>query len=506
MIEIKDLSFTYSGGERGKNLVDINLDIRRGEVLLLCGESGCGKTTLTRLINGLIPHFYEGELEGSVTWDGVEIGSLPVHETGKRVGSVFQNPRSQFFNVDTTGELVFACENQGMGEKEIRMRLDKTMADFRISALMDRNIFRLSGGEKQKIACASVSAVGPDVMVLDEPSSSLDMAGIENLRRMIEVWKGQGKTIVVAEHRLFYLRELISRVVFMKEGRIEERFGAEEFRMMTRGELDQLGLRPLYLEELGHETKARAASEEKDLQLSQFCYSYRQTGRVLDLGNLIIPRGCAAAIVGGNGSGKTTFARCLCGLSRKFGGQVEVDGRVCKGKGLLKNSYMVMQDVNHQLFAESVLDEVMLSMGEENERTAEEILRSLDLLPLKDAHPLSLSGGQKQRVAIAGAVASEKEIIIFDEPTSGLDLKHMREVAEIINGLAKRGKTVLVISHDLEFILGSCTFVFHLHGGKMRDSYLLDETGTEKLKESFLESQGLSPRRCDYCLPGGLYG
>ena len=342
MIEINDLSYSYSGGEKGKDLENINLTITDGEVLLLCGESGCGKTTLTRLINGLIPHFYEGQLSGSVTFDGVGIGSRPLFETGEKVGSVFQNPRSQFFNVDTTGELVFGCENRGMPEQEIRKRLLETVADFRISSLMDRNIFRLSGGEKQKIACASVSAVGPDVMILDEPSSSLDMAGIEDLRRMIAVWKAKGRTIIIAEHRLFYLRELIDRVVYMRKGRIEAQYGAEEFRSLSRGELGMLGLRPLYLEDLRLQPRDRTVSARKDLCLSRFSYSYRQTGRALDLENLAIPRGCAAAIIGGNGSGKTTFARCLCGLNRRFGGILEREGIVYRGKKLLKNSYMVM--------------------------------------------------------------------------------------------------------------------------------------------------------------------
>jgi len=496
MIEIKNLCFTYSGGDRKRGLVDISLSIKKGEVLLLCGESGCGKTTLSRLINGLIPDFYEGELSGSVKLEGVEIHKQSLYETGKLVGSVFQNPKSQFYNVDTTGELVFGCENQGLSRSEILQRLENTVEDFKIHPLLNRSIFQLSGGEKQKIACASVSALNPSVLVLDEPSSSLDVEGVDDLRRMIELWKSEGKTVIVAEHRLYYLRNLIDRVIFMKAGRIEAEFGKDEFKGLGRRDLARLGLRPLRLEEIAEEkvnSPIDVSNENETIRrisLSGFQFSYKRGEKVLNLEDLYLPGGCATAIIGSNGSGKTTLARCLCGLNRKFKGAVEIEGARCKGKGLLENCYMVLQDVNHQLFTESVLDEVLLSMKEKNTDRAEEILKELDLLHLKEAHPLSLSGGQKQRVAIAGAVASHKEIIILDEPTSGLDLKHMKEVVSLINDLVRAGKNLIVISHDLEFILESCSYVIHIQKGMLEDCYFLDGNCEDKLKKVFMRHIG----------------
>lgn len=206
MIEFKQVSFSYGSGDQENCLYDINLTIGDGEVVLLCGESGCGKTTLTRLINGLIPHYYEGNLTGKILIDGNEVSGLPLYETAKLVGSVFQNPRSQFFNVDTTSELAFGAENMGLPATEIEQRLQQTVEDFQIESLMGRSIFQLSGGEKQKIACASVSVCAPPILVLDEPTSNLDAETIEEMRRLISIWKSKGKTIIVGASVVFSAR------------------------------------------------------------------------------------------------------------------------------------------------------------------------------------------------------------------------------------------------------------------------------------------------------------
>ena len=224
MIELKNINFRYTGGTDAGGLENIDLTLPNGQVILLCGQSGCGKTTLTRLINGLIPNYYDGELTGEVLLNGENISQLPLYETAKYVGSVFQNPRTQFFTVDSTSELAFGCENQGLSENEIVERIKFTAEQFGIEALMGKNIFCLSGGEKQKIACASVSVSDPPIIVLDEPSSNLDISATEDLRRMIQLWKKQGKTVVIAEHRLYYLRNLIDRVLYLKDGKIKKDF------------------------------------------------------------------------------------------------------------------------------------------------------------------------------------------------------------------------------------------------------------------------------------------
>mgnify|MGYP002610154191 CR=1 FL=1 len=221
MIKIDHISFSY--GEENENtggVRDIDLNIEDGQFVVLCGESGCGKTTVTRLINGLIPHYYEGKMTGEVWVNGAKVSEQPLYDTTAVVGSVFQNPRSQFFNVDTTSEITFGCENLGQPEKDIRERLAKTVRDFRLEKLMDRNIFHLSGGEKQKIACAGVSIMEPDVLVMDEPSSNLDAASILDLRKILAFWKSQGKTIIVVSSEMPEILGITNRIGVMSNGRL----------------------------------------------------------------------------------------------------------------------------------------------------------------------------------------------------------------------------------------------------------------------------------------------
>ncbi|MDR2360330.1 MAG: energy-coupling factor ABC transporter ATP-binding protein, partial [Oscillospiraceae bacterium] len=456
MIELKQVSFSYDSARQENGIRDVNLTIQDGEVILICGESGCGKTTLTRLVNGLIPHFWEGDLSGEVVIGGSRISDVPLYETAKIVGSVFQNPRSQFFNVDTTSELAFGSENQGLPEEIIRNRVKTAARRFGIEPLMGRSIFELSGGEKQKIVCASVAACEPDILVLDEPSANLDAKATAELRLALLDWRAQGKTILIAEHRLHYLWDIADRIVYMNRGRIESVFTQQEFISLGGDRLNDMGLRQLAFGGL-RECAARLAQASENLTFSDFRFSYKNSGSVLDVDGLHIPAGASVAIIGHNGVGKTTFARCICGLEKRCNGKMLFGDKAIHRKERLKHCYMVMQDVDHQLFTESVLDEILISMDSADDRQADEILRGLDLSKMKEKHPMALSGGEKQRVAIASAVASKRDIILFDEPTSGLDLRHMREVAVNIKRLAAMGKTVFVITHDPELILSCCT-------------------------------------------------
>lgn len=484
MIDFKDIRFSYTGENDSSGLKRINLHIGKGEVVLLCGESGCGKTTLTRLVNGLIPHYYEGSLAGEVRVYGESISDTPLYDLAETVGSVFQNPRSQFFNVDTTSELAFGCENLGMNESEVHSRIAKAAEELSLGPLLGRSIFKLSGGEKQKIACGSVSALSPDIMVLDEPTSNLDIRGVRDLQGIIAGWKEEGKTILIAEHRLYFMEGIADRVLYMKNGEICEEYTGEEFYKMPLSFFQERGLRISALAKL-EQSGLYTESGQKKITIKNLQFSYTKEEKLLDIPCAELPENGVIAVIGHNGAGKTTFVRSLCGLLKNDKSIIEYKDDMLKARKRLDSCYMVMQDVNHQLFGESVLDEILMSMEEEDEAGAESILAALDLLPFKEAHPMALSGGQKQRIAIASALASERSILVFDEPTSGLDLRHMEEVAGSIRQLRERGKTVFIVTHDPELILACATHILHIEKGRIWDNYPLDEGGRIKMTAFF---------------------
>ena len=495
MIEFKIVSFHY-GGEQGtgEGVDNIDLMIGTGEVVVLCGPSGCGKTTLTRLINGLAPHFYPGELEGEVCVDGVCVSAAPLSETSRLVGSVFQNPKSQFFNVDTTGELVFGCEYFGLERDEIRRRLDKTVEDMKLDALLGRNIFELSGGEKQQIACGSVYTARPEVYVLDEPSSNLDKKAITRLHETIRRVKESGKTIVISEHRLYFLMDLADRFVYLDDGFIKRSFTPSELRALSDAELSDLGLRCTDLHSLTKNPLTgeiphggKPALETVDLACS------RGNHQILDIDRMSFPEHSIIAMIGDNGCGKSTLTESLCGVIPS-GGSIAFDGVYLSDKERAKKSFLVMQDVNRQLFSDSVIEEVMLNTSV-TRQSAEQVLNSLGLLEQMDRHPASLSGGQKQRVAIASAVCAGKEILFYDEPTSGLDRGGMERFAEILRRMQEK-VTSVIITHDPELILQCCTHILHVENGRILGFYPLNDEGVARMRWYFLsESEESTSKR-----------
>lgn len=464
MIRLENVSYSYAEGQTD-SLHNISLHIKKGECILLCGASGCGKTTLTRLINGLIPHFFPGKLSGEIRVDGRNTITTEIATLSDIVGTVFQNPRTQFFNTDTDSELVFGLENRSVPREQMKQRLCELTEDLHLEHLRGRSIFALSGGEKQKTAFSSVYASEPKILVFDEPSSNLDAAAIEELAELIAKAKSEGKTIIISEHRLWYLMNLADRVVFLRDGMLEKDLSIADFCSIPSDEIEAMGLRCRNLKEI-MVRKSSVHLTENHLDVKNLHVRHGKQSILKDI-SFSAQGGEIIAIVGANGVGKTTLARTLCGLQKEVSGSITLSGEKLSSKKRKQCSYMVMQDVGHQLFTDSVWEECQLGIQKPDTAQIEYALNLLELIQYKDRHPLSLSGGQKQRLAVAVSLLCKRKVLVFDEPTSGLDLSSMKEVGKLTKELSQHGGILLIITHDIEFMTHICSRILVLSEGKI---------------------------------------
>lgn len=474
MIEFENVSFTYA--ERGReSLQGLTLSVKAGECLAVTGPSGCGKTSLLRLVNGLIPHFYTGTLSGETRINGKKAEASSIRELSRQVGSVFQNPKSQFFNALVRDELAFKAENYAEEPERIRADIRRVLRAHGMEDYEARALFPLSGGEKQKLCCLAMEVFPVPVMVLDEPSSNLDMAAIRELRALLTDWKARGFTILIAEHRLGYLRGLADRVLYLRDGREVCCVSGEEFAALSRADREALGLRAPGAVTFAPRPKlsprgAAGAITAESLRV-------RKGGHVLlDIPSLTLPAGGVIGLIGLNGAGKSTFARCLCGLEKHMKGRFAFDGRRMSRRALSREVYLVTQDVNAQLVTDRVEEDILLSLhtsgnpqyrGAGAKAIAASILARMNLTEEKEAHPLALSGGQKQRAAIAAGLAAGRRILILDEPTSGLDFGNMKGIARVIESLREEGKTVFLITHDPELAALCCDYYVFFEKGRV---------------------------------------
>lgn len=437
MLKFKNLEFNYYNCEQ-KLIID-ELEIKKGELVVLIGVSGSGKTTFTRILNALVFDYYKGNIKGEIQipW----FNDRSIENVSKYVASVFQNPATQFFHQFVEDELVFALEYQQLEKEEIKKRLDSVLDIFNLNKLGKQKLNNLSGGQKQRIAIASSLMRKPELIVMDEPSSNLDLESIELIKNQMLLLKKLNKTIVVSEHRISYLKDIADKFLYFDKGKLIKIYSKDEFLKLDDLKRQELGLRSLKPQTL----KQKISNSTNGLYVKNTIIDYGK-GVVNKINSFSANYNEITAIVGRNGCGKSSFARMLVGLI-KFDSEMYLDN--IKIGDVSKHSFLLMQDVRKQLFFEKVIKEIKFNI----KKTADfdGIVKILELDSILDKHPVAISGGQQQRILLANAILSDKKIIILDEPTSGLDYHNMLKVAELLNKL-KKDRIVIIISHDVEFI------------------------------------------------------
>ena len=496
-----EFEFQYSE-ENTPTLRKVSGNIPAGRCVVLCGGSGCGKSTLLRCINGLIPQFYEGELTGFCRLDGQDTADLSIGEIGELAASVFQDPRSQFFTVNSSNEVAFGLENHGLPQEKIRDRVDEAFRTFHLEHLKNRNVYELSSGERQLISILSAWAMDTDIFLLDEPTANLDFAATQQLKNILLKLKKQGKTLLLSEHRLYYLADIADEYWIMANGEIKHKYTAEKAKALLPLQLHTLCLRTLDLEQITvSERPPQPENMPQAFSVSDLRYEYgRKNGAILSDVNFSVCEYEIVGLVGANGCGKTTLGKLIAGLYRSTGGEISLFGKTQRPKQLQKQVLFIMQEAEFQFFTNSVLHELQYGhkITAEFEKKTETLLKSMDMWECRDRHPFSLSGGQMQRLTLIMAYLSDKPIVILDEPTAGQDAESLKRCAKLIREMGKE-KTVLIITHDLELIADACDRCIGLSGGHADTDFFIrsqqDLQAVRRYMERFNPTTASPPRQ-----------
>jgi energy-coupling factor transporter ATP-binding protein EcfA2 len=453
------------------------LNVEPGEFVLLTGPSGCGKSTLAHCLNGLIPHASQATMAGQVMVDGVPTTDRTVAQMATHVGLVFQNPSTQLFGSTVEEEVAFGPRNLGLPPQEVAERAAFALAAAGIEHLRQRDTRSLSAGEQQRVAIAAVLSMRPKVLVLDEPTSSLDLKGTRAvLGTLTHLRREYGLTVLIIEHRLSEAGAVADRVVVMDEGRVSLD-GPTETIFGQREVLSGLGIR---YPEPAHEALPRRVCAERVpiegngpkpiVRMSRVQAGY-DSGLVLrDLSLAIYPEEFVA-LVGDNGSGKTTVARLLAGLLKPQQGEVAWDENL-RQLPLGRRAGLLFQNPLQQLFCDSVEGEVTFgpdNFGLRSDGRLETIFRVAGLAELRARNPYALSVGQQQRVALASILALEPALLILDEPTMGQDWGSLSRVMDFLTRLNGHGQAILLITHDHKLVCRYADRILKLENGRLSE-------------------------------------
>ncbi len=472
LVWVNNLSFRYR--DRPEPAIrEITFEAQAGELLLIAGASGCGKTTLIRCLNGLIPRSYKGELNGEILLDGKSIANLPLSRISQMVGTVLQDPERQILGTRVRNEVAFGLENLGLPRQEIVQRIDEALSYLGIHHLRDRETFNLSGGEKQKVALAGVLAMRPKILLLDEPLASLDPASAQETLRIVRQMVDEGLCVLMVEHRVEDVLKIHpNRVLLMEEGKIrylgdmaglyqvvnyrEIKLPAGEVLKRARQDAP-----PPILQVLPSVQKEETDGKPPLVRFEQVSFGYETKPNVLRKIDFEIRRGDVIAVLGANGAGKTTLVKHAIGLLKPTSGRVlinGVDSRHLSVAEIARTLGYVFQSPSHMLFAPTVFEE--LAFGPRNldhppHQVEKEVMEALEIVNLSGREkepPLALSFGQQKRVSIAAVLSMRSRILIMDEPTAGQDYQNYMDFMDAIVQLPNI-EAILFITHDLDLAI-----------------------------------------------------
>ena len=528
IISFENFGFQYTA-QAEPTLYDINLQIRRGEKVLIAGPSGCGKSTLAHCINGLIPASYEGEMTGSLKVAGQDARKLGLFGLSKIVGTVLQDADGQFIGLTVAEDIAFALENDCVPTADMHRQVEQTAALVGVEKVLRHAPHEISGGQKQRVSLAGVMVGQVDVLLFDEPLANLDPAtGKQTIQLIEEIQQRTGCAVVIIEHRVEdVLYRKVDRVVVMGEGRIC--YDGTPDDLLCSDVLQKSGIRePLYITalkyakvqltpqmhpaflpelELSWEQKAKVCrwfysqpipeptpKAPVLLEVQGLDFTYDKGTRALRDINITIHKGEMLAIVGTNGAGKSTFSKAVCGFVTPQKGKLTLDGLDLAQLSIKERAERigyVMQNPNQMICEVQIFDEVALGLRNrglsdvEVKARVESALRICGLYPFRNWPVSALSYGQKKRVTIASILALSPEMILLDEPTAGQDFAHYTEIMEFLRELNQKGITVVLITHDMHLMLEYTPRAVVFHDGQI----VADKSAAEVLNSPHIVAQ-----------------